>query len=133
MKSFILSLLFLASSAFAQTTGIIFNWTGNGNAGVPTCSSTVTSSCLTTFTLTDTTTTTSPVVLSSAILPSALTYTLSPLPPTGTHTYSLMINGLDSSGLPVSSPTISTSVLIPAFTLNPPTGFTGIQILVTIK
>jgi hypothetical protein len=85
-------------------------WTGTGNPGVPNCTTTQTTACLTTYTLTDTTTGT---VISSAISASALSFTLSTLPTTGTHVYQLTINGVDGTGKVVASAPATTAVTIP--------------------
>ena len=87
---------------------------------MPACSCTVTTSCLTDFTLSDITNASSPIVLSSTIPESALTYTESPLPSVGTHTYSLVISGKDQSGNSISSPAVTTTVNVPSITLAPP-------------
>lgn len=126
MMKLVLALLLFSSSAFAQSPGIVFTWSSNGNPGVPACSTTVTTSCLTTFTITDTTS--APVVISSTIPSTVLTYTLTPEPAPGAHTYSLALSGKDQTGKAISSSTVSTTVTVPVppFTLNPPTGFTAV-------
>lgn len=124
----LLAILILALSpfaSFAQTGSVNFTWSGNGNPNLPACSGTVTNTCLTTFTIADITTASTPVVISSAIASTATSYTLTPLPTVGSHTYSLIISGKDQSGNSISSTPVTTTVVVPGITLNPPTGFTG--------
>jgi hypothetical protein len=125
MKQLLLAIaLFFAPILQAQNAGsITFTWTGDGNPTWPACSTTVTTSCLTDFTLSDITN--APVVISSTIPESVLTYTLSPLPAVGSHTYSLFISGKDQSGNAVSSSPVTTTVAVPSLTLSPPTGFSA--------
>jgi hypothetical protein len=126
-------LLCLSTSAFAQTSNIVFTW-GNTNSSVHACSSTVTSACLVGQTITDTTIAASPVVISSSISPTATTYS-TPLPAfTGvTRTYTLVVNYKDASGKAQATSAASCgsgnttapcSVSVP-LVVNPPTGFTA--------
>jgi hypothetical protein len=123
MKLFqLLFLLLLSSPVFAQS-GEVFTWV-NGNPTLPDCSATVTSSCLTGYILTDATV--SPgTVINSTIPATALTYTETPLPGVGSHTYSLVATGKDQSGNSASSVPVTVIVTVPSITLNPPTGFTA--------
>jgi hypothetical protein len=118
----LLWLFLFAVPAFAQSS-VVFTW-GNGNPSIADCSATVTSSCLVGYTLTDTTFSPGSVI-SSAILATALTYTESPLPSVGSHTYSLVATGKDQSGNPVSSTPATVTVAVPSITLLPPSGFTA--------
>lgn len=123
LTGLILAFTFLTS--LAQTGSVNFTWNGNGNPNLPACSASVTSACLTTFTLSDITNASAPVVVSSAIASTATTYSLTPLPAVGSHTYSLIISGKDQSGGAISSTPVTTTVVVPGITLNPPTGFSG--------
>lgn len=117
-------LLLLASPALAQTSGVTFNWATDGNPGVPVCSATVTTSCKSNLALSDITSLSSPVVINNDIADTLLTYSLTPLPSVGPHTYSLIVVGKDQSGNQIVSPAATATVTVPAITLNPPTGFT---------
>lgn len=118
-------MILMAMAAFGQST-VQFTWTGTGNPNVPACSSTVKTACLSGYTLTDVTTAASPVVISSTIAETALTYSESPLPSVGSHTWNLVVNGFDQSGNAISSAPATVTLSVPAITLNPPTGFTGV-------
>ena len=117
MKKTLLFVLLSVASAFGQAnqSGVIFTWTGTGNPALPSCSSTVTASCLTGYTLTDTTGST-PVVISSTIPANALTYTETPLPSVGAHTWSLVVNGKDQSGNSISSNPVTLTLTVPSLT-----------------
>lgn len=121
----VLSTLSAGSALAAQSlTTVTFNWTTNNAAqGWPNCSSTVTTVCVSGYTLTDTTNSASPVVISSTIAATAITYVLTPLPTPGTHTYSLVTNGLGSTGQAVTSTPATASALIPNGNVPPPAGF----------
>ena len=121
----LLILLLLPLGAHAQSA-VQFNWTGDGNTGMPACPATTPKSCVSGYTLTDITVATAPVVLSSAIAETALTYTESPLPSVGSHTWSLVVNGYDQSGNAISSAPVTVTATVPSITLNPPTGFTAV-------
>lgn len=110
--------IFLALPLSAQAaTSVLFNWT-NSN---PVCSATVTTSCVKSATLTDTTTNT---VISSTITADIFTYTPTGGIPFGwTHTFSLVLNGVDASGNSITS--APATVTVSNSTLNPPTGFTA--------
>ena len=125
-KLAIFAMMLSSSAAFAQAGSVIFTWSGDGNTSLPGCSATVTTACLTTFTLSDTTVAATPVVISSTIPYNVLTYTLTPLPAVGAHTYSLMISGKDQSGNAISSTPITTTVTVPSLVLSPPTGFQAV-------
>jgi hypothetical protein len=122
MKTLLLvsAFLFLSLQSRAQ---VVFTWSGTGNPSLSACSDTVKTSCISGFTLTDITTSSAPVVISSAIAESATTYTLSPLPAVGSHTWSLVVNGFDQSGNAIASSPATVTATVPAITLNPPTGF----------
>ena len=117
--------LWLGVSAFAQSpTSIVFTWTNN-DAGIPACSSTVTSSCLVGQTLTDTTVPSSPAVLSSSISPTASTFT-TPLPAftSANRSYSLVVNYKDSAGAAQATSAVTATVGVP-LVVNAPTGFSA--------
>lgn len=127
MKHLIKLLFLFAIPAMAQTA-IVFTWT-NGNTGssaYPACTSTVTKSCVTGFTLMMDGSTT--VAGPSSIGPTLTTYTQTPLPAVGTHSYVLTMNGFDGVGnaiVSVGSNMVSVTVPAPV-TLNPPTGFKAV-------
>ena len=83
-------------------------WTSNGNPDLPYCSPTVTRGCLLTYTIKM-----DGAVVAIDIPGSSLSYTLSTLPPSGTHTYELIINGADQSGATINSGPATTTVVIP--------------------
>lgn len=124
-KALLALILFCGFPVLAQAaTQIVFTWSDTGNAGVPACSATVTTSCLTTFTLTDTTAST---VVSSTIPSSTLTFTYTPIGgiPFGyNHTFSLTVSGKDVNGNAVTSSAVSTS--ISSSILNAPSGFSAV-------
>ena|SRR6185437_2459055 len=116
----------LSMPALAAQSSIVFTW-GNGNPGVPSCSSSVTKSCLVSDTITDTTVSGSPVVLSSTISPTATTYT-TPLPKftTTKRTYTLVVNYKDENGAAqATSAATATVTVAQPFVANPPTGFSA--------
>lgn len=116
-KIVLLALLLVLSEPAWAATSVLFNWT-NSN---PVCSATVTTSCVKSATLTDTTTNT---VISSTITADTFTYTPTGGIPFGwTHTFSLVLNGVDASGNAVTS--APATVTVSNSTLNPPTGFTA--------
>lgn len=120
----LISLLLLAAApAFAQS-GVTFNWASDGNPSIPLCSTTVTTSCKSNLVLSDITSLSSPVVVNNDIADTLLTYTLTPLPTVGAHTYSLYVVGKDQSGNEIMGTPATATVTVPAITLNPPTGFT---------
>lgn len=83
--------------------GILFTWSNSPNASIPNCSTAVTRSCISGFTLTDVT---ADEVVSSTILPTAMSYTYAPadgIPILYSHTFTLVTNGIDSSGSTVNS------------------------------
>jgi hypothetical protein len=99
------SMTFCPPTGFAAQTSlssVVFSWTADGNRAIPACSKKITATCLTTYTLSDITNASVPVIVSSAI-GSVLTYTLTPLPTAGSHTYALVVSGRDQSGNPKSS------------------------------
>jgi hypothetical protein len=94
--------------AIATARTIVFTWVGNQNKNLPACSRKVKTACLIAYTLRDVTSPSEPVSISSSI-GSVLSYTLNQLPESGTHTYSLVVNGMDQNGTPRSStPAIAT-------------------------
>lgn len=120
MKKLALLAIFLVLplSSYAATS-VLFNWS-NAN---PICSTTVTTSCVKSATLTDTTTNT---VVSSTIAADATTYTYTPtggIPFGWSHSFSLVLNGVDASGNAITS--APATVTVTNSTLNPPTGFTA--------
>lgn len=107
----------LRSQSFSKIT---FNMT-NPNTG-PVCGGTVLTSCVKAMTITDTT---ASVVVSSTIAPSATSFIYTPAAGTlifgYSHTFSLVITGVDANGT-----TITTSPLLATVTDNgllPPTAF----------
>jgi hypothetical protein len=92
----------------ATAKTIVFTWVGNQNKNLPVCSRKVKTACLIAYTLRDVTSPSEPVSISSNIGRVA-SYTLNELPGSGTHTYSLVANGMDQNGSPRSSiPAIAT-------------------------
>lgn len=98
-------------AAKASSSNVVFTWTGTGKRTIPVCSTTVTAACLTTYTLSDTTNAPSPVILSCSDA-HVFSYTLTPLPKPGLHTYSLVISGRDQSGISKSSIPATATVVV---------------------
>src|SRR6201996_8357020 len=112
MKQFLmLATLAIGIPAFGQSK-IVFTWTsGNvGSIALPACSSTVTTSCVTGYTLTMDSTTT--VAGPSSIGPTLTTFTQTPLPAVGSHSYSLVMNGFDAVGNAIVSGAATTTVTV---------------------
>jgi len=97
--------------AIATSTGIVFTWVGSPNKNLPVCSEKVKAACLTVYTLRDVTSPSEPVSI-SANIGNVLSYTLSQLPESGTHTYSLVASGIDQNGTSRSSTPAITTVLV---------------------
>lgn len=119
-----LALLLLALPAVAQAQSkVILSWvSGNtGSSALPTCPATSPASCVSGFSITmDGTQIAGP----SALGPTATTFTQTPLPSVGNHTYSLVENGFDAGGKAIASTAVTASANVPApVTLNAPTGF----------
>lgn len=116
--------LLLALPAQAQSK-VVLSWvSGNtGSSALPTCPATSPASCVSGFTITmDGTQIAGP----SALGPTATTFTQTPLPAVGSHTYSLVENGFDASGKAITSTAVTASLSIAApVTLNAPTGFSA--------
>jgi hypothetical protein len=92
IRNLFLGLLLAAAPAFAQSySKVVFTWTA-GSPLWPACSGTVTTSCTVGQTITDITVPATPVVISSTISATALTYTETPFPSPGVHTWSLVVN-----------------------------------------
>lgn len=120
----------LCLTAHAQTK-ITASWT-NPNTALPVCSTTatppITAACIQNQTITYklTTATAPPTVASGAILPTANTYTITPLPSPGVYTLSLTQAFLDFSGVPQTTAAATATVTVPAaFVVAVPTGFSG--------
>ena len=93
----------------------------------PPCSKSVKKMCRTGYTLTDVTATSAPVVITSTIAEEAYTYTLTPLPSPGSHTYSLVVNSFkNSTGKTVYSDPATVTVAAPYMYSNPPARFKAI-------
>jgi hypothetical protein len=113
----------LATAAGSQYTQIDFNWDYTPN--VPACGTSLTN-CVSGFTLTDTTM--GAVVAAPSVLgPSSLSYAYMPSGgvPYGTLVFSLVANGFDGLGNPLSSSPATVSVVVNVTSLNGPTNLTG--------
>jgi hypothetical protein len=86
----------------------VLTWTSNGNPNVSACSATVQTNCLASYTLTDTTT---GQVFTVAI--NVLTYMPTGTITIGSHTYNLIVNGIDNTGNTLQSKPATTTVVIP--------------------
>ncbi len=108
----------------SQYTQIDFNWAYTGNA--PACGTSLTN-CLSGFTLTDTTLG-AVVATPSTLGPTSLSYNYVPTVgvPYGTSAFSLVANGYDGSGNPLTSPAATVSVVVNVTSLNAPTNLTGV-------
>ncbi|GGA79484.1 hypothetical protein GCM10011507_33410 [Edaphobacter acidisoli] len=120
MKKLALFVIFLVLplSAYAATE-VTFTWINPNTV----CTATVTKSCVNSATLTDTTLNT---VVSSTIPASTTTFTYTPtggIPFGWSHSYSLVLNGVDANGNAVTSD--PATVTVTNSTLSPPTGFTA--------
>jgi hypothetical protein len=127
VKQVFYAVLFAVTLAAQAQTKIVFTW-GNPSATVPKCSTIPTnpSMCMIGQTMTETTNPATPIPINQAIDAYATTYTITPLPTKGDHTYSLVSNFLDFSGKPAVTPVVTTTVTVPApFVVAPPTGFSG--------
>ncbi len=97
--------------AIATSTSIVFTWVSNQSKNLAVCSRKVKAACLTAYTLRDVTNASEPVSISSSI-GDVSSYTLNLLPKSGTHTYSLVVSGIDQNGTSRSSnPAIATVVV----------------------
>jgi hypothetical protein len=106
------------AQAFKQIT---LSWTNPNSPanGWPNCAFTATppvaTICVQGFTLTDITTPTAPVVLQPTCLgPASTSFVIAPLPSVGSHTYSLVTNGLGSTGAANNSAPSTVTVSVPA-------------------
>lgn len=122
----ILPAFFLASVPAYSQTKVLLTWT-NGNTGasaLPACPASNPTSCVSGFTLTmDGTQVAGP----STLGPTAVTFTQTPLPAVGNHTYTLCANGFDAFGAAITSSTVTATVNIAApVTLAPPSGFKAV-------
>jgi hypothetical protein len=97
--------------ATATLSSILFTWVGSQNKDLPVCSTKVRAACLTAYTLRDLTNASEPVSISSSI-GNVLSYTLNRLPKSGTHTYDLVVSGIDQNGTSRSSTPAIASVLV---------------------
>jgi hypothetical protein len=97
--------------AIASSTSILFTWASNQNKNLPICSMKVKIACLTAYTLRDVTNASAPVSISSGI-GDVSSYTLNMLPKSGTHTYSLVVSGIDQNGTARSSTPAIATVLV---------------------
>lgn len=108
--------------AMAQSK-VVLNWTsGNtGTSALPACPATSPASCAKGFVLSMDGT----VIASESTLGiNATTFTQSPLPTVGSHSYSIIMTGFDALGAAIASSPATATVNVPApVTLNPPTGF----------
>jgi hypothetical protein len=109
-----------SGGSFAQ---IDFNWGYSPN--LPACAGR-TEACHTGFTMTNTTTNTV-VATPSTLGPAALSFNYLPAGgvPFGTFVYSLVANGFNETGTPITSTPATVTVVIPVTSLNGPTGLTG--------
>lgn len=109
-------------AAMAQTK-VVFAWT-NGNTGtnvLPVCPATNPTSCVSGYRLSMDGT---QVAGESNIGPTLTTYTQTPLPAVGNHSYSLVMVGFDATGTAIASSAATTTVNVAApVTINPPSGF----------
>lgn len=123
MKFLVFLLLAIPGVALAQSK-VVLTW-ANGNTGasaLPACPATNPISCVSGFRLSMDGT---QIAGESAIGPTVTTYTQTPLPAPGSHSYSLIMVGFDAVGSAIASSAATGTVNVPApVTLNPPTGFT---------
>jgi hypothetical protein len=111
------------TGAASQFTQVDFDWGYTANA--PVCGTSLTN-CLAGFTLTNTTLGTV-VATPTTLGPTALSYAYIPAGgvPFGTLAFSLVANGYDGSGNPLTSVPATVSVVVNVTTLNGPTNLTG--------
>jgi len=104
-------------------TQIAFDWQYTPN--IPACGSSLTN-CYSGFTLTNTTLGTV-IATPSTLGPITLSYAYLPVGgvPYGTSAFSLVANGYDGSGNPLTSPPATASVVVNVTSLNAPTNLTG--------
>ena len=104
---------------------IDFSWGYTPNAP-PCVANSALVDCYTGFTLTDTTTNTV-IATPAVIIPGTLAYAYTPSGGLyfGTHTFSIVANGYDLNGNPLTSPAATASVTNGITSLNGPTGLTG--------
>lgn len=107
----------------SQYMQIDFNWGYTANA--PVCGTSLTN-CFAGFTLTNTTLGTV-VATPSTLGPTALSFAYLPAGgiPFGTSAFSLVANGYDGNGNPLTSTPATVSVVVNVTTLNGPTNLTG--------
>jgi hypothetical protein len=117
-------LLLTVFPACAQTS-LVFTWGSNpSNAGNwPPCSKSVKKMCRTGYTLTDVTATSAPVVVTSTIAQDSTTYTITPLPSAGLHTYNLVVNAKNSMRKAIHSDPATVTVAVPSMFSIAPAGF----------
>ncbi len=106
----------IAAQAQAAPTKVVLSWT---DSTTPVCTSAAPNSCLTGYGVSEGAT-----VLSSNIAASATSYTITPLPSPGSHTYTLVAVGRDQNGATVVSTPVTASVVVP-FALAAPSGFSA--------
>jgi hypothetical protein len=97
------ALALLWTAYHRHATKIVFHWNYTNSAGFVDCSASVKKKCMTGFTLTDLT---AAQVVTRNIGPDDRSYTYilpSPARPGYEHRFSLVANGLDSTGMPVDS------------------------------
>jgi len=123
----ILLLLMLFSSVAVAQTKVVLTWT-TGNTGskkLPACTVSAPKHCVYGFTLKmDGVQIAGPAKL--GVL--ATTFTQTPLPAKGTHTYSLVMNGYDVVGNALASKADVTTVNVPTITVIPqPTSIKAVR------
>lgn len=127
MQRLFLMLLFTVFPAYAQTS-IVFTWGTNpsdGDRWLP-CSKSVKKMCRAGYTLTDVTATSAPIVITSSIPKDSYTYSLTPLPSPGLHTYNIVVNAKGAVGKALYSDPSTVTVDVPYMFSNPPSGFRAI-------
>ena len=96
-------------------TQLIFSWVPNPanatNGWNASCSATVKTSCVSGYWLLETTNPANPFI--AGIPAYAKTYTLTPLPSPGVHTYALQANGINAQGAMVHSTKALVTVTVP--------------------
>lgn len=121
MKRTLALLLLLVAIPFAHAanpTKITFSWSDAFSA-VPACTATVTNNCISGFLLTEPVTGFSATITAVAGTSStAFGYTLTPLPPAGTYTYSLVAQETTTGGVIVSAPA-TVSITVPGIPDTP--------------
>jgi hypothetical protein len=115
------ALLLIAAVAQAQPTKISFTWNYAATPSVPVCTTSLVTNCVNSFILTE------PVTGITKTIPAvagttSYSFDLTPLPPAGTYTYSLVASEVYAGGTLVSAP-MTTTVTVPK-TPDSVTGFT---------